>query len=155
RNSLQGLIIQDTATGGELINIGGDLSGPLVFSPDGKVLAATIYKPPPPDTAGWGEMEAVLLSEVATGKRIIRIETGQIALRACSPDGRILTTADRDALRFWEIATGKECVRRPLHEKVVGQTGYSFVSSLAFFPDGRRLATGLVDSTILIWDVAA
>src|SRR5207249_11537066 len=36
-----------------------------------------------------------------------------------------------------------------------GAFGNSFVSSMALAPDGSRVATGAVDSTILLWDWGA
>jgi hypothetical protein len=48
---------------------------------------------------------------------------------------------------LWDLARGQ-----PLH-RFVGHD--SAVASLAFSPDGGRLVSGLGDSTLLVWDVAA
>jgi hypothetical protein len=101
------------------------------------------------------DAEAIALTELATGESLNIIGTGRsgFSLLAYSPDGRTLATADRDNFRLWDVATGREVFRRALPEKYHGSFGYSFVSSLAFLPDGDRLATGLMDSTALIWDL--
>jgi hypothetical protein len=155
------VIIEDTVTGQEIMKAAG--RGPLAYSPDGQILATTLFpqktRPPgmagPAGAGGWPKnAEAIVLTELATGKRLTRIDTGRggFALLAYSPDGRTLATADENSFRLWDIATGKEVFRHPLPEKR-RQLGYSFAESLAFLPDGDRLATGLRDGTVLIWDL--
>ncbi len=156
-----GLAIQDVVTGQEWANLSGDWREPFVLSPDGRVLAATVYHrkdtqpgaTPPADPASK-EAEAIVLMELATGKLLRRIETGASGFSrlAYGPDGRALATADEDGFRLWDVVTGKELFRRALPEKS-GAAGYSFATSLAFLPGGDRLATGLIDGTILIWDL--
>jgi hypothetical protein len=59
----------------------------------------------------------------------------------------VLATGGQDSLvRLWDLATGKE------FHKLAGHRGT--VASLAFSPDGTRLASGSLDTTILIWDAA-
>ena len=53
-----------------------------------------------------------------------------------------------DALHFWEIATGKEALRRPV-EKGAGAGGGGVVVA----PDGRSAASAMPDARILIWDL--
>jgi hypothetical protein len=66
---------------------------------------------------------------------------------AIAPDCRtIVTVSHGSALRFWDAVTGEELLRR------TGATAR--VTSLAFSPDGKFLATGHADSTILLWDVS-
>jgi RNA polymerase sigma factor (sigma-70 family) len=66
---------------------------------------------------------------------------------AVAPDCRtIVTVSHGSALRFWDMVTGEELLRR------TGATAR--VTSLAFSPDGKFLATGHADSTILLWDVS-
>ncbi len=63
-----------------------------------------------------------------------------------SPDGRTLALPDdRGAVRLLETATGKE------RAHFAGHVGP--VHALSFSPDGRRLASGSRDTTILVWDV--
>ena len=63
---------------------------------------------------------------------------------ALSADGRTAATAVDD-IRLWEILTGQQRWR---FEKVPGG-----VDALAFSPDGRTLAAGYWDTTILLWDL--
>src|SRR5436309_1813646 len=83
---------------------------PSAFSPDGKILAVASYKPLSPGKggpAGGGgdprQVEAICLEELATGKQLLRIETGPVGLGllAFSADGRVLATADKEALHLW------------------------------------------------------
>jgi len=50
-------------------------------------------------------------------------------------------------VRLWDAATGKVKTRLQAHDGAV--------HCLAFSPDGRKLATGGKDRTILIWDLVA
>jgi hypothetical protein len=54
---------------------------------------------------------------------------------------------DRHAVRVWDLALGQEIARFAGHETRVG--------ALAFAPAGRRLAGGLDDGTVLLWEVAS
>jgi hypothetical protein len=67
----------------------------------------------------------------------------------------MLATAHKDAIRNWQVATGKElfCIKRPGDFHAYGE--FAFVLSLAFLPDGKGLATGMMDSTVLVWDLSA
>jgi hypothetical protein len=52
------------------------------------------------------------------------------------------------------MATGKEIFHRPRHGGLPGAPAQAAVTSVALLPDGRRLATGLGDGTVLVWDLA-
>jgi hypothetical protein len=75
---------------------------------------------------------------------------------AFSPDGKLLASAggeeflkneDRAGeVNLWDVTTGKELRR-------LGTV--STVTSVAFSPDGTRLATGSVDKTVVVWDIAS
>jgi hypothetical protein len=126
----------------------------LAFSPDGKTLAQA-------DVPVLGQPPRVRLWEAATGKELLTIEPGLIktlSLKAIafSSDCKILATGGEDVIQLWDIATGKELLRRERHAAFSGSVRhYGFVRALAFSPAGRTLATGLVDTTILVWDLAS
>jgi RNA polymerase sigma factor (sigma-70 family) len=156
----RGLVLEDVATGRALLTLPGDVGPPVVCSPDGQIFAVAGVRPLPPGVGApgggpRGRVDAVCLIERASGRRFLRIETGEFGhnLLAFSPDGHLLATADREAFHVWDTTTGKELLRRPLHERLVGPAGYSFVTALAFLPGGSRLATGFMDGTVLIWDL--
>jgi WD40 repeat protein len=116
----------------------------LAFSPDGRILAAN-------DGTG------VRLWDVRTHRRLrlLSAHTDDIGSLAFSPDGRLLASGGRDgAIILWD-ARGHSGFSQLLRPPVAAPplTYPHAVSSLAFSPDGRLLASGSNDHTILLWDV--
>ncbi|MBN2505731.1 MAG: serine/threonine protein kinase, partial [Verrucomicrobia bacterium] len=158
-SSWEGVRVWETATWKEL-RLLPDAVGPLAFSPDGLTLATDSRR-------GAG-----LTLWPLTGKSppvVLRDSTNLFArggpwfrndrVLAFSPDGTCLaaarnTLSDRGVfvLSIWNIATGSETVvpDDPAH---VEHTGV--ITTLAFSPDRRTLATASMDHSVRLWDFAA
>ena len=94
----------------------------------------------------------ILLQELQTGRVLWRYDlpeggTGAVAF---SPDGKRMAAALRhpyDQIRIWDTETKQESAR------IEGIPGIAWLRSLAFSRDGRWLACGQRDTTVLIWDL--
>jgi dipeptidyl aminopeptidase/acylaminoacyl peptidase len=117
----------------------------LAFSADGRTLAS-----------GHNDNK-IRIWEIASGGQRLAIDHGdRPAVLAFSPDGALLASAcnqnprrdlrspDDEKVRLWHPLTGAR-----LHT-LAGHRGP--VASLAFSPDGRLLASGSNDTTVLLWD---
>lgn len=110
----------------------------LVYSPDGKHLAAIIRARPP------------LLFDLSSPDRA-RVVAGhdmEVWGADFSPDGTVLATTSSDqTLRLWNAATleSQSVLRGHEHE----------VWCVAFSPDGKTLATGGKDRKVMLWSVQA
>jgi WD40 repeat protein len=134
------LKVWDASTGKELHTVPIRAGGTWItaFNPDGKRIAE----------AAQGR---VIVRDVSTGEEVLTLPHQGQSIRTLltfSHDGQRLAagTAPDNAVRVWDAATGKELLTLQGHAKRV--------TSVAFSPDGQRLASGSGDQTVRIWDTA-
>lgn len=101
-------------------------------------------------------MLAIEVWELATLSRVARLETEgrETGYLAFTPDSRYLISADSDALRLWDLCSRRVVARRAAPGRFSGSFGPSFASCLAVAPNGSAVATGQLDTAILLWDLS-
>jgi hypothetical protein len=139
---VRSLTLWDFASGKELKTLHSDLdiSGRLVPSADRRIVASP------------AEEGQIALWDLTSGLRLGSIlpEGDTNVPLALSPDGKFLATGegwlDYSKIIIWELATGQKCT-----EYINGHR--NAIECLGFSPDGRILATGSMDTTVLLWDL--
>lgn len=116
----------------------------VIFSPDGKLLAAAGYK----HSSGRRLEKRVRVWTAGEFSRP-RVWTGHTDWVSCvafAPQGGLLASGSGDkTVRLWDVVSGRTLLTLAGHEDAV--TGVSFS------PDGSRLASASLDSSVKLWDV--
>jgi WD40 repeat protein/tRNA A-37 threonylcarbamoyl transferase component Bud32 len=144
--------IWDTATGKELLVLGGKDSPPsydALFSPDGKQV---LTRGSGPGMArGDPNHVTAFLWDAATGRQLLALKdseanfVGNCASLAFRPDGRrILTASSNHTARIWDAISGAELLVLRGHTGRMNRAVYS--------PDGKRVITASDDKTARLWD---
>jgi len=132
--------VWDTASGKEVYRLEGfvDVVSSLVFSPDGKTLAAV---------APEAQAEYARLWDA--GGKEVRLFRERVSGVAFSPDGEVLATADgTGSVNLWPVAPG--------HAARLLRSNGVLARHLVFSPDGRMLASWSdVGSPLCLWEVAS
>jgi len=151
------VILWDVASGQEVRTL---LTGhthavsSVAFSPDGKLLAS------------GSQEDTVILWEVASGQEVRTLMvTGSLASDvtsvAFSPDGKLLATVSwvlrgigsgnigDSTVMLWDVASG-QAVNTVTETGIVSRVD---LSSVAFSPDGKLLASGSQDDTVKLREV--
>jgi WD40 repeat protein/serine/threonine protein kinase len=128
----------------------------VAFSPDGKRLASVAEGQVQQGTIVPGE---VRIWDAQTGQELLTWKVnhgaGGSASLAFSPDGKRLATSSQPPnvagpmgsgeVKVWDVHTGRELLTLQRHP--------AQISSVAFSPDGKRLASAAVlDGTVKVWD---
>jgi WD40 repeat protein len=145
--------LEEVSTGYLLATLPRGVGNPMVFSPDGRFVAAALLRPKKHPTEGWYDRKGLSLIEAASGDEICRLEIGNFDYVAFTPDGRAVIVTDKKHLHVWDTATGEHLHQMAWPESVRDARGEARVHSLAVLPGGRA-ATGMAEGDILVWDLA-
>lgn len=131
-------------------------STPVVFSPDGRLLAASgddgnvrLWNTVTGDVSRVLDATSALTAAATSTDNADRVgDPTQVTALAFSPDGNTLAGGVGDGtIWLWDTLT---------NYSGIALTGYSSsVTELAFTPDSRTLASGAADGTVRLWPPAA
>jgi WD40 repeat protein len=137
------LRLWDATTGKRLLDYPGHTSSPrlLIFSPDGTTLVSHRFD------------EGILRWDVRSGRLLSQARTPQEVpfpdwhdLLVFSPTADVAARTEGLGIDLYDTRTGRVIRRLRGHTKDL--------VSLAFSPEGRTLASGSLDGTLRLWDVA-
>ena len=145
------LLVLDQAGVLHYLDVASGKDGRVVRIGQGNDFGATLsMSPTGAHVATLGTVQATNRLELsvcglASGTVLFRVPVpGRYGHAAFSPDGRTVAAAGGENVVLVEVATGKVCLEIPARSRRV-----------TFSPDGRFLVTALLDTTALVWDLAA
>lgn len=115
---------------------------PIVFSPDGTLIAGGVFR----EIRLWDATTYETRMVICLPHGCQRVEA-----LTFSPCGRYLVSGaswqgtDKVSIRLWDVATGENIA--------TFWSPPTDIQDLAFSPDGTLLASGSLDGTILLWDM--
>jgi WD40 repeat protein len=136
RSAADGSVLRSRETGFE-----GRTGTRFAWSPDARLLACTVSTP----GGNWGEL---LLIDAATLNTERKLDLPDVSAVAFAPGGTVLCAGSADGtVRLVSPGDGRVVRTIPAHN--------DFVSSVAFSPDGSRLATaGGNEGDVVVWDTS-
>jgi WD40 repeat protein len=117
------------------VNEKGNSIGPLIFSPNGRLVLAAVT----------GPKFAVMVVDTRTGRTMRVLDGGEkgVSGLACTPDGRRLALAGNDGvIRFLDISTWQEVFRLDAYDPLV---------LLKIGPKGQHLLAATWMGRIMLW----
>jgi RNA polymerase sigma factor (sigma-70 family) len=148
--------LRDTLSGRDIASLPDTFRGePCAFSRDGALVIGAGVKEEKRNGQTYTSSDGLRVWESATGKMIARIKTKSwVAQMAFHSNSRFFVTNDFDGIQIRDVRGGEVVARYAMPEAIrAGNTAGSYAGCLTFTRDGRRMATGHPDSTILLWDV--
>jgi len=122
---------------------------PVDFSADGRYLAGFLWK-----EVTYFKEDGHTVWEVASGEAVCRINLSRVIRCAIGPDGRTFVCLTASGLHFIDLASGATVAEYETPDIVTyGAPAGSDVRTIVFSPDGKTLATGHYDGTIMLWKV--
>jgi len=119
----------------QLVEVGNleiDANG-ITWSPDGSNIAV-------------GNFSRIIIYSSQNLKGLVQIDTNSsVKGLTFSPDGSMLASGGDSTISIWDPKNGRELMRI--------ESKSEYVLSLAFSPDGEKIASGGSDGYIRIWDV--
>ncbi len=125
------------------------------FSTDQSLLAGSISEPFQEETRGGIRMKGIKIWETASCKLVAEFPMSHLFNHLVfTPNARYLIGTDAAAIHVFDVLQNREISQLTNSRNVSSKTlGDYHASALSVSPDGRTLASGHADTTILLWNL--